>query len=116
SAEAFDALVLGFTVPQRSSFYGAPWLAGMIGAPHLTGPVVAQACATSARALLTATLEVETGLKQSVLAVTCDRTSNGPHLYYPSPAGPGGKGEAEDWVWDNFNRDPYGGTAMLATA
>ena len=26
-------VVLGFTVPQKHSFYGAPWLAGMIGAP-----------------------------------------------------------------------------------
>jgi acetyl-CoA acetyltransferase len=116
AADAFDAVVLGTTVPQRSSFYGAPWLAGMIGAPHLTGPTVSQACATSARALLTAVLEVEAGLRNGVLVVTADRTSNGPHMYYPSAGGPGGKGEAEDWVWDNFNRDPYGGTSMLDTA
>ncbi|MDI7268936.1 MAG: thiolase family protein, partial [Myxococcota bacterium] len=30
--DAFETLVLGMTVPQKSSFYGAPWVAGMIGA------------------------------------------------------------------------------------
>lgn len=45
----FDALFLGMTVPQQHAFYGAPWLAAMIGAPTITGPTFAQACATSAR-------------------------------------------------------------------
>ncbi len=114
--QGFDGLVLGTTVPQRQSFYGAPWLAGMIGAPSITGPTVSQACATGVRALATAALAVETGLNASVLAVACDRTSNAPHLYYPNPLGPGGMGESENPVWDNFNRDPYAGGAMLQTA
>ena len=112
----FDRLVLGITVQQRRGFYGAPWLAGMLGAEGLTGPTVSQACATSARLLATAALEVEAGLSGCVLAVACDRTSNGPHVYYPNPAGPGGRGEAEDPVWDNFNLDPHGGTTMVQTA
>ena len=33
--ESFDRLVLGTTVTQRQDFYGAPWLAGMIGAPDM---------------------------------------------------------------------------------
>src|SRR3990170_3621502 len=49
--EVFDGLVLGFTVNQKASFYGAPWLAGMIGAGGISGPNVSQACATSARSL-----------------------------------------------------------------
>ena len=116
SPEVFDALVLGITVHQRRSFYGAPWLAGMIGAGGVTGPTVSQACATSVRMLATAALEVETGQRRCVLEVACDRTSNGPHVYYPNPKGIGGRGEAEEPVWDNFNLDPWGGTAMIETA
>jgi acetyl-CoA acetyltransferase len=48
--------------------------------------------------------------------VTADRTSNGPHLYYPAPDGPGGTGEHENWILDNFERDPYAGVAMVDTA
>jgi acetyl-CoA acetyltransferase family protein len=112
----FDAVLLGLTVPQQSSFYGAPWLAGMIGAPDLTGPTLSQACATSARVIATAAAEVEIGQRECVLGVTCDRTSNGPHIYYPNPAGPGAKGDAEDWVWDAFNHDPFAKNAMIETA
>lgn len=113
---AFDALHLGTTVPQKSSFYGAPWLAALIGATGITGPVVSQACATGARAIASSALEVETGADGMVLAVTLDRCSNGPHVYYPNPLGPGGKGEAEDWLWDNFNLDPFAKNAMIQTA
>ena len=34
---AFDTLYLGMTVPSPGAFYGAPWLAGMIGAEGITG-------------------------------------------------------------------------------
>ena len=50
------------------------------------------------------------------LTVTCDRISNGPHLYYPNPRGPGGTGSHEDWVMDNFGCDPLGPHAMIDTA
>jgi acetyl-CoA acetyltransferase family protein len=115
-AESLDGLILGITVPQRHSFYGAPWVAGMIGAPGISGQTIGQACATSARMLASAALEVEAGQRECILAVACDRTSNGPHIYYPNHKGTGGMGEAEDWVWDNFNKDPYAGAAMIATA
>ncbi|MDP1779043.1 MAG: hypothetical protein Q8K73_02090, partial [Anaerolineales bacterium] len=59
---------------------------------------------------------METGSSDSILCVTADRTSNGPHLLYPNPNNPGGRGDAEDWVWDNFNRDPFVGNTMLQTA
>ncbi|MBI4577975.1 MAG: thiolase family protein [Planctomycetes bacterium] len=115
-AEALDALILGTTVPQRAAFYGAPWVAAMLGAPGITGATVAQACATSARVLASAALEVECGLRGCVLGLAGDRTSNGPHVYYPDPAAPGGRGTAEDWVWDNFQRDPHAGASMVQTA
>ncbi|MBI4789326.1 MAG: thiolase family protein [Chloroflexi bacterium] len=114
--DMFDALFLGLTVPQKSSFYGAPWLAALIGAPGITGPVLSQACATSARVLASSAFEVETGANNAILAVTLDRCSNGPHLYYPNPSGPGGTGDAENWLWDNFNFDPFAKNAMIQTA
>ena len=114
--KGFDGVVLGSTVPQRSGFYGAPWLAAMLGADGITGPTVAQACATSARALATAGAEIELGDRACVLTVACDRTSNGPHIYYPQPGAPGGTGGSEDWVPDAFNRDPWAKNAMIETA
>ena len=112
----FDGLVLGTTVPQSASFYGAPWVAGMIGAPTITGPTVSQACATSVRMLSVAAQEVECGDRECLLNIAADRTSNGPHIYYPNPSGTGGMGTTEDPVWDNFGRDPWAGGAMISTA
>ncbi|HLI05303.1 MAG TPA: thiolase family protein [Ktedonobacteraceae bacterium] len=114
--ENFDALFLGMTIIAEHSFYGAPWLAGLIGAAGIGGPTINQACATSARVLASAAFEVETDGERCILAITCDKTSNGPHIYYPNPLAPGGKGESEEWVWDNFNCDPYAQNAMIETA
>jgi acetyl-CoA acetyltransferase len=116
AVELFDALFLGMTVIAEHGFYGAPWLAGLIGAPAISGPTFHQACATSARVLASAAFEVETDTQRCILAITCDKTSNGPHVYYPNPLAPGGKGESEEWVWDNFNCDPYAQNAMIETA
>ncbi len=120
SPDQIDSLYLGTTVPSPGSFYGAPWLAGLIGADGVTGPTISQACATSARVVGSAAYEVEGGTRNgassTILCITADRTSNGPHLVYPNPYSPGGKPEVEDWVWDNFNRDPYACNAMIETA
>jgi len=112
----FDYGVLGFSVPQKHAFYGLPWLTGMAGMGHVGGPTLMQACATGVRTLLAAAQEIEVGMAETALIVNCDRTSNGPHLYYPNPKGPGGTGESEDWVMGNFNHDPLGKHAMLKTA
>jgi len=116
SPEVFDGLCLGMTIPQPHCFYGAPWLAGLLGAPGISGPTIAQACATSARAMVWAAQEVCDGTHRNVLVVTADRCSNGPHLYYPAPDAPGGTGKAENWVLDNFGFDPYAKNAMIQTA
>lgn len=113
---ALSSLVLGFTVPSPHCFYGAPWVAALLGAPKITGPTVMQACATGVRCIATAASAVASGADPLVLALAADRTSNGPHLYYPNPSGPGGRGAAEDWVWDNFNFDPVAKNAMVTTA
>lgn len=112
----FDYGVLGMTVPQRNCFYGMPWLTGEMGAAHIGGPTIMQACATSARVLVQAGQEIASGAAECALAITADRVSNGPHLYYPNPLGAGGTGENEDWVLGNFDKDPLAGCNMLATA
>lgn len=111
-----DELVLGWTVPQRDVFYGAPSLASRLGAPHLSGPMLAQACATSVSLLRAAAGSVLTGSAEVVLAVAADRTSNGPLLVYPQPSATAGAPATEHWVLDSFARDPQTGRSMLATA
>ena len=110
-ASAFSSLYLGMTVPAPQSFYGAPWLAGLIGVEGITGPTFSQACATSARVIGSAAHALESAADEAptILCITADRTSNGPHLVYPNPLAPGGRGTAEDWVWDNFQHDPHAG-------
>lgn len=112
----FDFGVLGTTIPQKHSFYGMPWLMGLIGHPSVTGPTISQACATGVRCLLTAASELEQGLGDVGLVIACDRTSNGPHLAYPDSSAPGGTCDHENWVLDNFNCDPLGSHAMILTA
>ena len=114
-AKVFDYAILGTTVPQAHSFYGLPWLTGLLGAEALTGGRQSS-LPTSARCLAMADQEIRTGRADCALVLTADRVSNGPHLYYPNPAGPGGTGSHEDWVLDNFQRDPFAGLAMLDTA
>ena len=120
SPQALNSLYFGITVPQRYSFYGGPWLAGLMGAETITGPMIGQACATGARLMALAGFEVEAsagaGEEPVLLTITADRCSNGPHLYYPSPMGPGGTGDTEDWVLDNFGYDPFARNAMIDTA
>lgn len=116
SPKEFDELILGITVPQLSAFYGTPWLAGMLGAEHITGPMIGQACATGAKGVEVAALSVEAGLHKNVLVVYADRCSNGPLLVYPNPQAPGGTQDKESWVWDNFGNDPFAKNAMIETA
>ena len=47
SGEEVTDLVMGWSVPQKDIFYGAPTLAARIGAEGVTGPMISQACATS---------------------------------------------------------------------
>ena len=116
AGECVDALCLGTTIPSLHGFYGAPWLAGLMGMPQATGTTISQACATSVRSLVHAAEEISHDAAKVFLAVTADRTSNGPHLYYPNPAGPGGTGKAENWVMDNFTFDPHARGSMIQTA
>jgi len=114
--ESLTEIIFGWTVPQPGIFYGAPTVAARIGAPGITGPMISQACATSVASLAVAAASVESGAQGPILVVAADRTSNGPHVVYSSPTSPGATPVSEDWVLDNFVRDPWAGESMLATA
>ena len=116
SPSEFDGMCLGTTVPSKGSFYGAPWFAGLAGLCHLSGPTINPACATSVRCLVEGAHDVAAGAATMYLAATADRTSNGPHVFYPNPGGPGGTGDSENLVLDSFGHDPYAGNSMLQTA
>ena len=114
--EELTQIVLGWTVPQPGAFYGAPTVAARIGAPAISGPMVAQACATSAVAVGLAATELQAGGDGLILALLTDRTSNGPHVVWPAPGAQGGAPHVEDWVLENFRRDPWALEPMVATA
>jgi acetyl-CoA C-acetyltransferase len=111
-----EELVLGMTIPQKESFYGAPTLAARLGFAGVSGPMIAQACATSVAAIHAAAAAQSGADGGARLVVTTDRTSNGPHLVYPRSESPGGTADSENWVLDSFDRDPITGESMLATA
>lgn len=110
-----DLAILGLTNPQQGSFYGLPWVTGLMGIDRVAGPTVQQACASSVRALQMAAQEVICGTASCALLVMADRQSNGPVVYYPDPSGPGGYGISERWVPDNMAFDPYAQNPMLQT-
>ncbi len=116
AAAELESVVFGWTVPSKHVFYGAPWLAGLVGAPGATGAMISQACATSAAAIAHAAAATDAGGAGATLVVLADKCSNGPHLVYPDPSAPGGKADAEDWVWDNFSFDPWARNSMIQTA
>ena len=114
--DMFDGCVLGMTVGQPSWFYANPWFCALMGNDKISGPTISQACATSVSAIYTAACGVEIGAYQNMLVATTDRCSNAPHSIWPNPKGPGGQVVSENWMMDNFNRDPYAGQSMVQTA
>jgi acetyl-CoA acetyltransferase family protein len=114
--DIFDSIVFGATIPQKMWFYDAPWFATLIGNPQITGPRVAQACATATVAIKTAATSIEAGTDANVLVATCDRASNCPNILWPNPSGLGGKPDFESWMLDGFMFEPTGDTGPLGTA
>ena len=113
-----DYLYLGITVPQHHAFYGHTWAASLLcdGAKAIPALYVHQACTTASTCIYLAAQSIETGAYETGFALVTDRCSNGPHLVYPNPLGPGGEVEHENWVMDNFNKDPWPGLKMVQTA
>ncbi|MFZ5585482.1 MAG: thiolase family protein [Thermodesulfobacteriota bacterium] len=115
-AQAFDGCVFGMTIGMPAWFYANPWYCALVGNDRISGPTLSQACATSATCIYTAAVGVESGAYANVLVATTDRCSNGPHTVWPNPLGPGGEVIHENWLMDNFGKDPYAGQAMIQTA
>ncbi|MEO5843750.1 MAG: hypothetical protein ABIQ33_02800 [Caldimonas sp.] len=63
----------------------------------MSGPLVAQACATSVACLAAACAELEADAEALPLVVTTDPTSNGPLLVYPRSQGMGGSLMTDHW-------------------
>lgn len=112
----FDYMFLGITIGQKHWFYGSTWAAALMGAPNIPGVTLSQACTTSTTCIQQAAVGIETGLYQTPFVLATDRCSNGPHTVWPNPNGPGGEVESENWVMDNFGRDPWAKNAMIQTA
>ncbi len=114
--KTIDFVFLGMTIGQPQWFYGSPWAAALMGAEGSPGMIISQACTTSATCIYQAAVGVETGLYQSPWSLVSDRGSNGPHTIWPNPGGPGGEVISENWMMDNFARDPWAKNAMIQTA
>lgn len=112
----FEYLFFGFTIPQHHGFYASPWAAAMMGAERIPGCIISQACSTSTTCIYQAAMGVEQGDYRKVFTLMADRCSNGPHLVWPNPKGPGGQVETENWLMDNFGHDPWAKNAMIETA
>jgi acetyl-CoA acetyltransferase family protein len=113
-----DYLYFGFTVVQHRVFYGHTWAAAMVveGAKDVPALLVSQACTTAATCIYLAATNIELGAYQTGYALVSDRCSNGPHIVWANPLGPGAEVESENPVMDNFNRDPWAGFKMIQTA
>jgi acetyl-CoA acetyltransferase family protein len=113
-----DYLYYGTTVAQYRMFYSHNWAAGILsdGKRDIPALMVNQACTTSTTCIHLAAANIEIGTYDLAFALMSDRCSNGPHIVWANPMGPGGEVISENWCMDSFDHDPYGGTSMIQTA
>ena len=113
-----DYLYFGITVAQHYLFFGHTWSGAILtdDKKYLPGLLIHQACSTSTTALQLAALAVDHGALEVAFGLMADRCSNGAHTVWPSPLGPGGQVESENWMMDGFEGDPRVHTRMLKTA
>ncbi|PKN66827.1 MAG: acetyl-CoA acetyltransferase [Deltaproteobacteria bacterium HGW-Deltaproteobacteria-15] len=113
-----EYMYFGITIAQYQLFYSHTWAAAMLvdNAKPLPALMVHQACTTSTTCIHLAAVNIEAGTYQTAYALMADRCSNGPHTIWPNPLGPGGEVISENWLMDNFNRDPNAGLKMVQTA
>lgn len=112
-----DYMYFGNTVAQHRVFHGHNWAAAMLvdNQKYLPGLFIHQACTTSATCIYLCALNIESGIYDTGFALMSDRCSNGPHLIWPNPMGPGAEVISENWNMDNFNNDPNAGFKMIQT-
>lgn len=113
-----DYMYYGTTIAMKHIFYSHTWVAGMLvdNKKALPALLVHQACTTSTTCIHLCAVNIEAGTYETGYALMSDRCSNGPHTVWPNPMGPGGEVESENWMMDNFNRDPNAGFKMVQTA
>jgi len=113
-----DYMYLGITIAQHHLFYSHTWASGMLvdGQKDLPALMINQACTTSTTCVHLGAINIEVGTYDTAFALMTDRCSNGPHTIWPNPLGPGAEVESENWMMDNFNRDPWAGQKMIQTA
>jgi acetyl-CoA acetyltransferase family protein len=113
-----DYMYFGITVAQYHFFYSHTWASAMLvdGQKDLPALMINQACTTSTTCIHLGAVNIEVGTYDTAFALMADRCSNGPHTIWPNPLGPGGEVESENWMMDNFNRDPWAGQKMIQTA
>ncbi len=113
-----DYIYFGMTVAHHRMFYSHTWSGALLmeGRKNVPGLFVHQACSTSTTCLHLSAVNIEAGTFEMAYNLMSDRMSNGPHLIWPNPNGPGGEVISENWAMDNFNNDPYGGMKMIQTA
>jgi len=114
----FDYLYLGITIHQLHLFYSHTWAAAMMadGKKDIPALMINQACTTSTTCIYLAATNIELGAYDMAFTLMVDRCSNGPHTIWPNPLGPGGEVISENWMMDNFNKDPWAGLKMIQTA
>ena len=113
-----DYMYYGTTIAMPKLFYSHALAAAMLvdNAKPLPALMVHQACTTSTTCIHLAAVNIEAGTYETAYALMSDRCSNGPHTVWPNPMGPGGEVISENWMMDNFNRDPNAGFKMVQTA
>jgi len=114
----FEYMYFGITIGQPALFYSHTWAAAMLvdNEKQLPSLMVNQACTTSTTCIHLAAVNIEAGTFETAYALMSDRCSNGPHTVWPQPLGPGGEVCSENWMMDNFNKDPNAGFKMIQTA
>ena len=113
-----DYLYYGATIIANRAFYAHTWSSSIIldGRKDISGLYVHQACSTSVTCIHLAAVNIESGTFETAFTLMSDRMSNGPHVVWPNPKGPGGEVISENWDMDNINNDPWGGLKMIQTA
>jgi len=113
-----DYMYFGITIAQHHLFYSHTWASGMLvdGQKDLPALMINQACTTSTTCIHLGAINIEVGTYDTAFALMSDRCSNGPHTIWPNPLGPGAEVTSENWMMDNFNRDPWAGQKMIQTA
>ena len=87
-AGMFDYLIFGITISQIHQFYASTWAAAIMGAGHIPGVTISQACTTSTTCIfIPRPWAWKPVIYQNCCALMTDRCSNGPHTIWPNPNG-----------------------------